>query len=306
MIDLDFVRKELKKFDYITFLEEPHIYTYGKDKQFGISTTTFVHSYTRPFDSQKMAPLVAKKNLKIQNNYLLDGLVEDGYNPEQILTLPITTQDVLDKWDYDREFACDKGTDTHMFNEYKWSNRIHDYNKQFYVNKYGEDILNPIWDKLTKICDKWYEDFHERLIVLGLELVVGSKYYDIAGSIDFLAYSKKLDKIILLDYKTNKSLDYKSYYNKRKKEYQYMIKPINALMDCNIEHYSLQLAIYRHILIHETNIPKEWISNDKFLIYVNEKNDNYELHKCRNREKEALTILNERHMKIEEDFLWEK
>lgn len=269
MINIEEVKKELKKFDRYTFYEEPHIYTYleddGTETQVGISVTTLIGQYEQPFDEDKVATFKAKK---------------DG----------IPKQDILDMWHFDRDFACVKGTWTHYRNEMLWRKGIKvDYDKEAVIKEFGYDAILPVWPKLKKICDKFYDKFKDNLIPLGLEQIVGSRDYDIAGAIDFLAYSKKLDAIIILDYKTNKEIKKEAYKNAK------MLYPLNKIPDCNYYHYCLQLAVYKCLIEHETNLkihPKKW------LIWMNEANDDFVLYECENLDKEAKRILEMRRKTI--------
>ena len=268
MMNLQSVKEELKKFDKYKFYEEPHIYTYqeddGTETQVGISVTTLVGQYEKPFDEDRVATFKSKK---------------DG----------IPKQDLIDMWHFDRDFACCKGTHTHAYNEYLWKGgSLYNYNKKEVIKEFGFDVISPVWDKLKKICESFYNTFKDNLIPLGLEQIVGSKDYDIAGAIDFLAYSKKLDAIIILDYKTNKEIKLESYKDEK------MLYPLNDIPDCNYYHYCLQLAIYKQIIEHETNLkihPKKW------LIWMNEVNDDYILYDCENLDDAAKKILEARRVK---------
>lgn len=257
-------KNALKKFERIKFYEEPHIYTYiendGSESQFGISVTTLVGKYEQEFDEEKIASIVAKK---------------DG----------VPKEDILAMWHLDRDFACCKGTHTHAFNEYLWrwnGGKIYQYDKNKVIEEFGYDIVAPVWEKLKGICNKFYDKFKDRLIPVGLEQFVGSKDYDICGAIDFLAYSKKLDSLIIIDYKTNKEIKMKSYKNKM------MLPPLNHIPDCNYYHYSLQLAIYKYLIEYETGLK---LSSKKWLIWMNETQDDFTLYECVNLDKEAKEIL---------------
>ena len=262
MINIEEAKRELKKFDRYTFYEEPHIYTYleddGTETPVGISVTTLIGQYENPFDEDKISGFVAKKN-------------------------GMTKQDVLDMWHFDRDFACAKGTWTHYRNEMLWGKGVQvDYDKKAILDQFGYDPLSPLWPKLKNICDRFYAKFKDHLIPLGLEQIVGSRDYDIAGAIDFLAYSKKLDAIIILDYKTNKEIKFEAYRGAK------MLPPLNDIPDCNYYHYCLQLAVYKCLIEHETNLkihPKKW------LIWMNEVNEDFILYECKNLDKEAKRIL---------------
>lgn len=265
MINLTEVKKELAKFDRYTFYEEPHIYTYreddGSETQVGISVTTLVGQYENPFDEDRVAHFKS---------------IKDG----------IPKEDLISMWHYDRDFACCKGTHTHAYNEFLWrGGELYDYDKELVIKEFGYDVIAPVWEKLKYICESFYKKFKDKLIPLGLEQIVGSRDYDVAGSIDFLAYSKKLDAIIIIDYKTNKKITFESYKDQK------MLYPLNHIPDCNYYHYCLQLATYKCILEHETNLkiyPKKW------LIWMNEANDDFILYECENLDNEAKLILEAR------------
>ena len=268
MINIEEVKKELKKFDRYKFYEEPHIYTYveddGSETQIGISSTTLVGQYENPFDEEKVAHFKA---------------IKDG----------IPKQEILDMWHFDRDFACCKGTHTHAYNEFLWKgDELYSYDKEAVIKQFGFDVVLPVWDKLKRICESFYREYKDRLIPVGLEQIVGSRDFDIAGAIDFLAYSKKLDAIIILDYKTNKEIKFESYRDKK------MLPPINNVPDCNYYHYCLQLAIYKILIEYETNIK---VYPTKWLIWINEKNDDFKLYECENLDEEARKILEARRVK---------
>ena len=270
MINLKEVQKSLEKFKKITFYEEPHVYTWtdddGKFGYFGISVTTLVGKYEQPFDEEKVAEQIAKKEKTSKEN-------------------------ILAKWHFERDLACEKGTALHYRNEMLWrENKICDYNPEYFIELFGYDALKDIWNKLAKISDSFYKKFHDRIIPIGLEQYVGSKYYDVCGAIDFLAYSKKLDALIIIDYKTNKEIKTESY------KYNMMLPPFDYIMDCNFYHYSLQLAIYKVLLEHETNLK---ISSHKWLIWMNETQDDFVLYECANLDEEAKKILELRRKEIE-------
>lgn len=263
-LDIDKVKDELKVFDKFTFYEEPHVYIYkdkdGNEVEISKSVTSLIEDYSNIFDKENAA---TKKALKCG----------------------VSKESILDEWENNNKFSKIKGTVTHAYNEYLWSNREYEYDKNKVIDEFGEDVIAPIWDKLKSICNKFYDKFHDHLISVGLEQVIGSIDYDIAGSIDFLGYSKKLDSLIIIDYKTNKEIREKSFNN------QCMLKPLDKIPDCNYYHYSLQLSLYKTILEHETNLK---VSNKKWLIWINENNDTFKLYECKDLDKYAKIILDSR------------
>ena len=219
--------------------------------------TALIHSYSQPFEADKFAPFTAKK-------------------------LKISTQDVLDMWKFENNLSKVKGTHIHAFNEYIWQGLKYNYPKDKVIKELGFDALEPIWDKLTNIASKFYKDFHDRLIPIGLELVVGDEELGVCGSIDFLCYSKKLKSLIIIDYKSNKKIKFKSYKKQK------MLGCLSHLDDCNYIHYSLQLNGYQYIVEKNTNLK---LNNEHFIVWINEKNDNYQIFKTKDLYKEAKMML---------------
>ena len=256
------IKKELKVFDVFNFEEEPHIYWWldenGERKEAKTSMTALIHSYSQPFNAEKIAPLTAKK-------------------------MGISTQEVLDMWTYANDLSKVKGTHFHAFNEYMWKGtEEYKYPKDKVIEQFGYDVLEPLWPQLTKISTDFYNQYKDRLIPIGLELVVGDKELEICGSIDFLCYSKKLQSLIIIDYKSNKEIKFKSYKNEKMKGV------LSHLPDCNYIHYSLQLNGYQYILEKNTNLK---LNNEHFLIWINENNSTYEIYKTKDLYAEAKEML---------------
>ena len=81
------------------------------------------------------------------------------------------------------------------------------------------------------------------------EIIIYSTDLQIAGTVDILAYDKKEDVYEIIDWKTSKKIKMQSYGGKMG------IHPITAdLMDCNHNHYAMQLSFYRYLLEKYYNI----------------------------------------------------
>ena len=81
------------------------------------------------------------------------------------------------------------------------------------------------------------------------EVVVYSEELRLAGTIDLLLFDKNTGKYNILDWKTSKRISMTPY--KKKKGTHSLTANIN---DCNFNHYSLQLSLYRYILETYYNI----------------------------------------------------
>ena len=228
----------------IAFEEEAHIYyDVTCPEQKFISVTTLIHSFTQPFDKEfwsaykaleklldKDAWAIEKKSLlntKKFDKVLLElhDIAENDFNREQ--------QAILDAWDEENRKSCERGTKIHA-----------DLENSFY--KKGKDIDISKYQIGGKFeCKKDYN-------TLDLENGIYPEYLisrvspdgklRIAGQIDLLV--KKGNKFIIGDWKTNKKIETKSFYNKNTKSSVKMKFPLNNLDDVNYYHYALQLSTY--------------------------------------------------------------
>ena len=113
------------------------------------------------------------------------------------------------------------------------------------------------------MSDKFIKD-HRHLISIGSEIVVGSSEIGLAGTFDNLSYDTTKNKFIIIDYKTDKKLEYSNRYKK-------FLKPLNHLEDCEYNKYSLQLSIYKYIIEKHTSLQIE----DLIIVWLNYKNESY-------------------------------
>ena len=228
----------------IAFEEEAHIYyDVTCPEQKFISVTTLIHSFTQPFDKEfwsaykaleKLLPKdvwnIEKKsliNLKKFDKSILEmyDISDNDFNREQ--------QSILDEWDNENRKSCERGTKIHA-----------DLENSFYVTK--KDI------NLTKFEIGGKFECRKNYMALDLENGVYPEYLIsrvsedgklcIAGQIDLLV--KKGNKIIIADWKTNKEIKTKSFFNKKSNSSVKMKFPLNTLDDVNYWHYTLQLSTY--------------------------------------------------------------
>nr|DAF44274.1 MAG TPA: Exonuclease V [Podoviridae sp. ct8Lf7] len=228
----------------IAFEEEAHIYyDVTKPEQKFISVTTLIHSFTQPFDKEfwsaykALEKLLSKEDWAIEKKSLLNtkkfdkvllelhNITEDEFNKEQ--------QTILDMWDEENRNSCERGT------------RIHaDLENSFYKKKKDIDLSKyQIGGKFECIKDHNNLDLENGIYP---EYLISRVSEDgklrIAGQIDLLV--KKGNKIIIGDWKTNKKIETKSFFDSKNKSSVKMKYPLNNLDDCNFNHYCLQLSTY--------------------------------------------------------------
>ena len=232
----------------IAFVEETHKYfdVTNPDAVF-TSVTTMIHEYTQPFDKEfwsaykALEKLLAKDVWNIEKKSLLNTkkfdkvLLELHDNNENDFNK--VQQTILDEWDEETPKSCERGTKIHA-----------DLENSFYDKKKDIDISKfEIGGKF--VCDKGRTE-------LDLENGVYPEYLisrvsedgklRIAGQIDLLV--KKGNKIIIADWKTNRKIETKSFFNNKTKQSVKMKFPLNNLDDVNYWHYTLQLSTYAWML----------------------------------------------------------
>lgn len=246
----------------ICFREEDHKYfdASNLDRQF-ISVTTMIHGFTQPFDKDfwsaykaleklldKDAWAIEKKSLlatkKFDKSLLeLHSISELDFNKEQ--------QGILDAWDEENRKSCERGTKIHA-----------DLENSFYKKGKGID-LRKYQIGGTFECKKDYTDLDMEHGVYPEYLI---HYIDedfcLAGQIDLLV--KNGNHLIIGDWKTNKKIETKSFYNNRTKSSVKMQFPLNSLDDVNYSHYNMQLSTYAWML---QKLNPEFVIDDLVLVH---------------------------------------
>ena len=246
--------KELNKaFGDFKFYEDGHYYTY-KDKPISIGATGLIEQYTQDFDSQAVAERVAEKQGK-------------------------SVQEVLDEWEYKNKWACHKGHLGHEYSQSLWNGQ-----SPYYYGKMQNESENIALEKIFNQADNFYKDYQDRLEHLADEYVIGSEEYNIASAIDHLFVSKLTGGLVLVDYKTNSDIHKNERYAKNMKV------PLSHLKDYTLNHYYIQLSIYKYLVEKYTNLKIE----EMFIVWFSENIENYEIIEIPYLKEEVEKILNNR------------
>ena len=249
--------KELNKaFEDFKFFEDDHHYEY-KGQRVGISVTRLIEEYTNEFDAETIAEKVA---------------IRDGK----------TIQEVLDEWKEKNEWACKKGSLTHYFAQLIWKEPYMGF-IPIELNKEQYDIIF----ELQRQAATFKKDYEDRLEHIYDEYVIGSEEYDIASAIDHLFINKLTGGLVLVDYKTNSDIHKNEKYAKNMKV------PLSHLKDTTLNHYAIQLSIYKYLVEKYTNLKIE----EFFIVYMSENISNYEIIEVPYLEKEVKNILELRRIK---------
>ena len=232
----------------VGFRESDHFYGNLLDDTIKYtSVTTLIGKYEIPFDKEFVSKYKALERILPNDVWKKEkgALWKNHRIPEKFLEvydiseseLNKVQQDILDEWDKINRDSCERGTKIHS----QLENAFYKAGSNITLNKFG------IGGKFQ--CKKNYNELDLEYGVYPEYLV----YYDnpkldlhIAGQIDLLI--KSGNDIILGDHKTNKSIDFKSFYNSSTRSSTKMKYPLGSLDDCNFNHYQLQLSTYAWML----------------------------------------------------------
>lgn len=228
----------------MAFEEEAHIYydVTQPERKF-ISVTTLIEKFGQPFDKdfwsayKALEKLISKSDFDIEKKSLLNtkkfnktileayDIDENLFNKEQ--------QAILDAWDEENRHSCERGTKIHA----ELENSFYKKGKNIDLSKY------QIGGKFECLKDHTALDLENGVYP---EYLISRVSDDgklcIAGQIDLLI--KKGNKIIIGDWKTNKEIKMKSFYDRNTRSSVKMKFPLNNLDDVNYWHYTLQLSTY--------------------------------------------------------------
>ena len=241
---LEEVKQKLKVFDKYKFFENGHYYTY-KDKKVGVSVTKYISQFENEFDSDTLSQKVADKN-------------------------GISQFEVLNEWKRKGEYSCLKGTAIHEWLQDNYANREYKFDLS-QLEEYPEYYKIEDIEHLKQMAIDFINDYKNRYILIGDEILCGIPDFDIASAIDLLFYDTVNNEVVLADIKTNTDLkgwkNTPSYVKK-------MLQPLEDIKDITFEHYKIQLSIYRYFLEEYAHIP---ISDNMFIVYLSEKEESYNI-----------------------------
>ena len=210
----------------IVFTEEDHSYKSiinGVEISY-VSGTQFLGKYFPPFDPDgSIAERCAAR---------------EGVSPE----------DIKAKWAAKGAESCRLGTrlhetieDTILKREYRNIAESETEKKRFENGiKIGQALL-------------------QKTDILGVEKIVFSDRLQIAGTIDLLAQSRKDGSYLIIDHKTNSSIEKTNRYGNK------CLYPVDHLDDTSFNHYALQLNLYEYLLKYEGYVP----ANSNFKLFLN-------------------------------------
>lgn len=214
-------QQQIQVFNNIDFDAENHSYLIeGLPVR---SVTSILKDFVKPFDSLYWATQKAQKDSK-------------------------NVSEVLEEWNTNNKISKVKGSLVHAFIQSKLDIAVEDflYPEETIVKMFGYDPIQQPFHKIIELVQKFLSDIQEKMYPIASEFIVGDLDLRVCGTIDQLFFNKKSNQLEIWDWKTNKQIRTKSYYNH--------IKELSHIPDTEFDQYSLQLSMYKYILEKNTNI----------------------------------------------------
>lgn len=236
----NFLREPLSKRDSrVRFQDDIHKY-FVDGVQMSYSVTQLIHEYFSDFDSEEMCKkMLERDDFTTNERYekywgFLDGLdLNDENDFKKAYDL------ILANWEENRISSSGLGTDMHQaIEDYIVSGKpLPDNIECLYFTNFHNSMLA-----------KGYIPFRSEQIVFDIDL-------DIAGSADMMYTTKewlkeKPTRVYLIDWKRSKEIRQRSFYTYQDGEKIYKVGKgvCSRLEDCNLQHYTLQLNMYKYLL----------------------------------------------------------
>ena len=203
----------IRQRDSRIYMDEPtHIYYLDGCRRVAISGTGFLHLFFEPFDVKKVTEELSAKAKA--------GSAYHGKSADEISKM----------W----TAGTASGSRMHKNIEEYWNavmmSETSDNFNTTRVEDYGLFAQFLTWFRRTNLRP------------FRTEWMIYDEEYDIAGSIDFVAYNPTTDKYWVIDWKRSNRLRRESYKSKKG------LHCCDTLDDCNGNHYQLQVNLYQHIL----------------------------------------------------------
>ena len=237
-----------KENDSVFFNDSEHLYLDKLSGEPYISVTQLIHNYSNPFNAAFFSKYKALEALIDSDHFSLvkSGLLATQiWQPELLKKFDIDpqvfeekTNEILKSWDDTRDEACGHGSYVHEIMETSFYGNTH-----FDLSNFG---CPQICGDYTCIKGNYHLDLDNGIYPEFLMSYVTPEGLRIAGQADLIV--KSGNDISVLDWKTNREIKKRSFYNSTKKKNVMMKFPLNNIEDCNYNIYTLQLSLYAYML----------------------------------------------------------
>lgn len=273
-----------KENEDVVYNDKLHKYWTKSSNQNCISVTTLIHKFTT-FDEDFWSSYKALESLLDESTFfdikpkLLDSkrfnktyidevnISEDVFNERK-------TQ-ILKEWEVKREESCIRGTEIHKVLE---QGHLDGNTKEIQYLNLGGQFNTNISNRIERGIKQIYPE-------LLLSRISPDGKLRLAGQADLIIVDG--DDVFIIDYKTSKKIDTKSYFDRKSKKHSMMKYPLNNIQDVNFWHYTLQLSTYAWMI--QKIDPKFNIK--MLLLFHYDHSNNLTIHECEYRKEDVERML---------------
>ena len=225
----------------VAFNDEEHVYWNIESGVRYISVTTLIEKFGEDFDKEfwsnykALEQLINKDYFEVEKKRLLDTRKFDKdyylktYNIDET-KFNSAQQDILDKWHDENVKSCERGTAIHAKIEKEFlDSGVCELQKYGLGGKFNVRSGDVPLDEENGVYPEYL-------------IHIDDGDLHLAGQIDLLI--KNGNDIYLKDWKTNKKIETKGFYNPKTKSTKKMKYPLQDMDECNFSHYTLQLSMY--------------------------------------------------------------
>ena len=237
-----------KENDSVFFNDLEHLYLDKLSGERYISATQLIHEYCNPFNKAFFSKYKALEALVDSDHFSLvkQGLLNTQvWKPELLDKFNIDkdvfeekVNEILTSWDNTRDEACGHGTYVHEIMETSFYGNTH-----FDLSNFG---CPYVCGDYSCIKGNYHLDLDNGIYPEFLMSYVTPEGIRIAGQADLIV--KSGNDIDILDWKTNKEIKKRGFYNSSKKKNVCLKYPLSHIEDCNYNVYTLQLSLYAYML----------------------------------------------------------
>jgi len=174
---------------------------------------------------------------------------------------------VKEEWDQNNLYSTTIGSMLHKYIENFYNCKKLPFEGE--LKKLRSDHKTKILETLPKLVNQFHAFVKDCSFLHSVknEFVIGDiGDTNVCGMMDMLCYNEQTEQFEILDFKTNKKMTKTSKYGK-------LLFPFDNMSEGEINEYTIQLNVYKHIIEKHTSV-----NIDKMkIIWFNTNNESYEL-----------------------------
>lgn len=221
----------------LSFEESTHTYSDDYGTRY-TSCTEFVKKFEYERDWNEIRRKSALKRIRKERG-------DSKYEPTET-ELNAVVETLRAEWETAGQYAATLGTEIHAVMEYLWQGE--DYAGDLDAMSKFPGMLEDFVGR-KKLATDIYRKLSRRYEPIANEFRIYDRELKLAGTVDFLAWDRIDNVLAIVDWKSSKKFSRNAWRPEELMRY-----PFDKYEDCNVNHYSLQLSLYKYIIERNTGL----------------------------------------------------